>query len=418
MITTDTYNKAACSLSELKESEQKFLDWLESVGYTSYDPYDIWGTKFGLWSRKIYYGKGILGLPFIAPFILIDFFCPSARKLFVKKERFATADGQLLLAFLNMYRVSSDAKYLDKAIALSQDLLDYSISGYRGYCWGYPFDWQNSKDTMWSKNTPYITCTPYCFEAFIELYDETKDERFYDIAESISKFVYEDLNDTSTSENSAAGSYSPIDNSKVINASAYRAWLLIEASKRFNKPEYKERGLKNLNFILENQQPDGSWLYAVVDEGKSFIDHFHTCFVLKNLYKLNEVLQDENVTRSIIRGFEYHKTHLFHEDGNPKSFSQEPRFQVTQIEMYNFAESITLGALLKPLIPEAYGIGHTLAKRLVTQHQLPRGYFKTRIFKGGINHTFPFLRWPQAQLYYAITNLFHAAVKEQDYQAH
>jgi hypothetical protein len=29
----------------------------------------------------------------------------------------------------------------------------------------------------------------------------------------------------------------------------------------------------------------------------------------------------------------------------------------------------------------------------------------TRVFRGGFRHRFPFLRWPQAQLFYALTNL-------------
>jgi hypothetical protein len=233
----------------------------------------------------------------------------------------------------------------------------------------------------------------------------TEDQHYLDIAENIAKFVYHDLNDTYINKSSSAGSYSPIDNSKVINASAYRAWVLIEAGERFGKPDYSETGIRNLNFVLENQLEDGSWLYAIKDDGNSFIDHFHTFFNLKNLFKLNRILNSPRVEESIRKGFKYYKNHLFLENGNPKSFSQEPRFQVTKIEMYNYAESITLGALLKPMIPEAYDIAHLLAKRLVTQHQMPDGYFKTRIFKGGFDHTFPFLRWPQAQLYYAITNL-------------
>jgi len=41
-----------------------------------------------------------------------------------------------------------------------------------------------------------------------------------------------------------------------------------------------------LNFVLENQNRDGSWSYAV-NEGRDFIDHFHTCFVMKALAKIH-----------------------------------------------------------------------------------------------------------------------------------
>ena len=43
---------------------------------------------------------------------------------------------------------------------------------------------------------------------------------------------------------------------------------------------------RNLNFVLENQNPDGSWFYAV-DGVRDFVDHFHTCFVMKALAKIH-----------------------------------------------------------------------------------------------------------------------------------
>src|SRR5262249_968723 len=146
--------------------------WLEKRGYESYDPYDFWGTKYGLFSRRVYYKKGVIALPLIGPIILMDVACPSLRSLFVEKERFATADGQLVLPFLNLYKSTGDKKYLQKAERLGEELLGYSVPGYSGKCWGYPFDWQHNGG-LWLKNTPYITCTPYCFEAFISLYDAT-----------------------------------------------------------------------------------------------------------------------------------------------------------------------------------------------------------------------------------------------------
>src|SRR5690606_13465173 len=178
-------------------------------------------------------------------------------------------------------------------------------------CWGYPFDWQNSKHAVWPKNTPYITCTPYCYEAFLALHAATGEQRYHDIAAGIAAFVHGDLKETPTSPTAAAGSYSPHDSSKVVNASAYRAWVLIDAGQRFGRDDYSSSGLRNLNFVLESQKADGSWLYAE-GVGASFIDHFHTCFNLKNLFKANRVLQRADVAEAIAKGFQYYHDHLFH----------------------------------------------------------------------------------------------------------
>lgn len=396
-----------------------FLQWHRTTGGKSYDPYDIWGTRYGLFSRRIYYRNSLLGLPLIAPILLLELFCPAARSFFAHQQRFATADGQIILGLLNLYRVSRQPEYLERAIAVSRDLLACSIPGFSGHCWGYPFDWQNLKG-LWKKNTPFITSTPYAFEAFLGLYDATGNKEYLEVAASAARFVSEDLRDTETGSDAAAGSYGPFDNSQVINASAYRAFVLFEAADRFGIEAYRHKAIRNLNFILQSQRPDGSWLYALNNPGEAFIDHFHTCFVLKNLFKISRILkaprQESDKAESTINqlhmaihpGWKYYRQALFDSQDDPKSFAVQPRTQIARLEMYNVAEAITLGALLRDEIPEAFALAQSLARKLINQYQLPAGHFVTRVFLGGLRHTFPFLRWPQAQLFYGLTNLLIA----------
>lgn len=391
----------------LCSSIRRFTGWLDSTGYASHDPYDIWGTAYGCWARKIYYHKGKVGLPLVAPLLVLDVVIPSLPRLFLKKCRYATADAQIILAFLNLHRSTGEDEWLKKAIDLGEELLGYSIGGYSGYCWGYPFDWQSNKG-MWPRNTPFITCTPYCYEAYLRLYEATGESRYTEIAELIANFIDQDLHDVDDGPDRAAGSYSPVDRSMVINATAYRAYVLADAAKRFEKPELLDTALRHVRFILDHQREDGSWLYAVGNKAEEFIDHFHTCFVLKNLFKLNQQLRLPEIDRVIKSGFNFYRRNLFGPSGDPKSFALEPRLQLAQLEMYNFAEAITLGVLLKDDEPEAMKMAQGLAKKLIEEYQEDQGYFVTRVFRGGFRHRFPFIRWPQAQLFYALTNLLDA----------
>lgn len=421
----------------LWDMASRFAARLERVGYASYDPYDLWGTRYGVWSRRLYYAGNPLGVVLTAPVILTEILCPRLRAVFVKQERFATADAQLVLGFLNLHELSrrtagrpatlaegsreqrdqresprgaeaASTSWLSKARDLAEEILGYSIPGYSGYCWGYPFDWQSATGLK-RKFTPHITATPYCFEAFIRLFDLTGEARYLDIARSIATFVFRDLRDTPTGEGAAASSYFPDDATKVVNASAYRAWVLFEAAARCGIEEYRDKAWKNLRFILQSQQPDGSWLYAVDDPAQRFIDHFHTCFVLKNLWKLNRHLGSEDVTRAIRHGYQYYRRALYDDQGSPRQYAMRPRLQIVRLEMYDLAEAITLGAHLRDDIPEAFSLAQTLAGRLGDRYQLEDGHFVTRIYLGGIRHTLPYVRWPQAQLFLAITNLLQAA---------
>jgi hypothetical protein len=407
------------SNEELWTALERFIEWLKKADGASYDPYDLPSTRYGRWARRLYYEKHPAGVVVTAPLILIELLAPSLRSLFVQKGRFATADAQLALAFMNLHQVMScgmnssatsetdAASFLQWAKTLTAALLSQSIPGYSGDCWGYPFDWQNVNGLM-PKNTPHITATPYCYEAFARMYDVTEDESYFDTARSIAAFVCNDLNDTPTSEGAAAASYTPYDCSKVVNASAYRALVMFNAGWRFENELYLEKAWKNLKFILEAQRDDGSWLYAIDNPREAFIDHFHTCFVLKNLQKINRTLQNADVQQAIAAGYEYYRKNLFDEDCNPKSYTIVPRVQIVRLEMYNMAEAITLGALLRDDIPEAYQLAHILASRLANEYQLAEGHWITRVYLGGIRHTFPFLRWPQSQLFHALTNLLVA----------
>lgn len=407
---------------------EKFTAWLNRSEGLSYDPYDAFGTRYGRWARRLYYRKHPLGTITTAPLILMEMTCPGLRTLFVKKDRFPTADAQLALAFLNLYEASQEiprgeastrtdqgpsaAYWLTKATDLSDGLLKQSVPGYSGLCWGYPFDWQHVNGLM-PKGTPHITATPYCYEVFTRLFDLTGDKHYLELAHSIAGFVFSDLKDTPTGPDAAASSYTPHDNSKVINASAYRAFVLFDAAQRFQDEAYLAKAQKNLQFILQAQRPDGSWLYAIDSPPEAFIDHFHTCFVLKNLHKINGHLHSDGVKQAIQKGFAYYRKSLFDEQDNPKTYAIAPRVEIIRLEMYNIAEATTLGTLLRNDIPEAFELATKLVTRLTTRYQLPAGHWVTRIYRGGIRHSVPFLRWPQSQLFLAVTNFLLALEREE-----
>jgi hypothetical protein len=130
--------------------------------------------------------------------------------------------------------------------------------------------------------------------------------------------------------------------------------------------------------------------------------------VLKNLHKINLRLNNPAIRKAIENGYAYYRRELFDQNGLPKSFVIQPRIQISRLEMYNVAEAINLGVLLREYIPEAFAMAQELAFCLRTRFQLRQGYFITRIYIGGLKHKLPFLRWPQAQLFYALTNLLIA----------
>lgn len=389
--------------TEVTAAVNKFMSWLTTNDYFSYDQYDFWSTSFGIKAKKIYYKNKALGTTLVAPIFLAEIFYPKLRKFFVRKKRFPIADAHFMLAFLNLFELTSRQDYLDNAEELAGTLLESSVPGFSGHCWGYPFDWMTTRG-LWTSGVPLITTTGYCFEAYLKLYDVTHEEQYLTIAHSIFLFALHDLKDTPIEKGIAACSYSPVDNSQIVNANAYRALVLMEGAARFNSEAALNKARFNLNFILKNQNKDGSWLYAVNDKRDHFVDNFHTCFVLKNLLKVNRILKDEKITKAIKKGFDFYKTSLLGKDYSPKPFAKLSRFNVVKTELYDYAEAISLCLKMQPFDDKAFQIADKLVHDVITKYQKKDGSFFTRISVLNIPNKIPYLRWPQSQLFYALTN--------------
>ena len=74
-----------------------------------------------------------------------------------------------------------------------------------------------------------------------------------------------------------------------------------------------------MNFVLENQNPDGSWFYAV-DGVRDFIDHFHTCFVMKALAKIHALTGHPGIVEALAKGVSYYLNNLLTQMVFPNRF--------------------------------------------------------------------------------------------------
>jgi hypothetical protein len=391
---------------KIENSLRQFLPWLETHGFTSYDQFDFWGSGVGVFSKKLFYKHKILSAPLVLILQILESFLPRARVLFAPKRRFAIGDAHFALGFMNLYRYYREEKHLAVARQLLAEILSYRTETPSGLGWGYPYTWVTGR-AVYPPGTPFITVTPYGFDAFLEMYDLSGEEKYLHTAAQSAKFAAYDLEETVISKNETAAGYGPLDKSRVINANAYRSALLLNAFHRFGLREYKEKAIKNINFVLNRQQADGSWDYAV---SEPFIDNFHTCFVLKNLYKSYCFLQDEKILAAVKKGYRYYREHLFRSDNTPRHFAKirNPKFR--KIEMYDYAEGIALGPLLNPVIDGARDFSLELARYLIDHFQLKKGYFVTRVTTLNTRNTVPYLRWPQAQLFYALTTLLKKGI--------
>ena len=390
--------------NKITKSINRFLSWKENFGDVSYDRMDFWSSKTGKLAKRLYYKNKLLGAPFAFWGLLLENFLPGIQKIYAKPHREVIGDGHFASAYLNMYEITNEDKYLKNAEHFLNVMKTTATKGYTGLCWGYSFGWETA-DGYWASEVPLITITPYAFWAFKKHYKITTYDESKKIAISIADFALKDLKYTKMSNGTICSSYSPTKEDIIINANTYRATVLMEAYELTGQIKYLRAANKNLDFVLSYQGDNGEWYYEAKPPEDNFIDNFHTCFVLRNLYRCYLANKDEQLLKAITKGYRYYVENLFYESGRPKHFSKAKYVKLRMHEMYDYAEGITLGVLLKDDIPGALDKAKWLANDLIDNYQTKKGYFITRVTSLRTKHKVPYLRWPQAQLIYALTSL-------------
>src|SRR5213595_2082488 len=268
-----------------------FTEWLDAYGETSWDHQTFFASPVGGRAKALYYRSGVIGTAAVAPMIFCEAFLPFGRRLFHHPLRFPIADAHYAMGFAFLYEATGDFSQLEKAVHFLAELKKSRCQQLKEYCWGYPFDWVWRGGVI-KQQTPLITTTPYVYEAFLQVLELDPRDDWRRILESIAHHAANDIKDFRTSETASSCSYTPCDEGGVINAAAYRAFLLTSASQVFYNDDYWRIAERNLNFVLESQNADGSWPYAL-DGVRAFVDHFHTCFVMKALAKIHSLTGHE-----------------------------------------------------------------------------------------------------------------------------
>jgi hypothetical protein len=349
----------------------RFVEWLDHYGELSYDWQCFYAGRFGQNAKALYYRKPLLGSLAVSPIIFCEAFVPSARRLFWKLQRFPIADAHYAMGFSYLAQILEKEQYHKRALHFLEILEQTRCSGYDHYCWGYPYDWVTQQGAI-KEGTPLITTVPYVYEAFKQAYQIDRSDKWFRIMQSIALHALYDYKDFETSRSASTCSYTPDPEISVgvINANAYRAFLLMSAAVDFSDEKFRRVAERNLNFVIESQNPDGSWYYAR-DGKRDFIDHFHTCFVLKALAKIESLTGDPQCTKAIERGVGYYVANLFDERCLPKPFSRPPRLTVYRRELYDYAECINLAALLRGRFPQLDKILSIVVGEILTVWQRP-----------------------------------------------
>ena len=379
--------------SLVEDSFKRLKVYIEKEQYKGWDPYDglnskvFQATPLKHWDlARLAWIQGFKRSP-------INF-----RKLFlVPKEYNSKGIGLLLSAYCNLYSIAnkgnlqfgSSNSHLEKIVFLADLLLKLQNKNYSGACWGYNFDWQARRLFLFPNDTPTVVATTFCFNALLDAYEITKDQRYLSTAMSSVNFVLNDL--SKTPHNSGfLFSYSPLNgNNTVYNASLLGAMLLSRSYIYSNNEEHLSIARSAVLAACEGQNEDGSWVYGMLPV-QSWIDSFHTGYNLDAIITYQNISNDLSFKTSIEKGFTYYIKHFFEVDGTPKYYHNK----TYPIDIHCPAQLfVTLSRFKR--FSENKELAEKVMDWAIKNMQDKKGYFYYQL-KKGMSSKISYMRWSNA----------------------
>ena len=147
-----------------------------------------------------------------------------------------------------------------------------------------------------------------------------------------------------------------------------------------------------------NQNADGSWLYS--PEGHSFIDCYHSCIVLKNLIKANDINTLPGSHEIIERGYQFVKDNfLVRDKGLFKRFVVANKPSLVRFDLYDNAEMLYLATLMEDT-DLVSALADTIEEIFVRGDVI---YSQIDIF--GLRHGRNTLRWAVMPYFHALSKI-------------
>lgn len=376
----------------------KLKQYCENEDYRGWDPYDGLNSKIFRALPFKYFR-----FPRLAWIQLFKRNPLNLRPLMlVPKDYNSKGVGLFLTGYCNLFELAvtgnnqfgTKEEIVNKINELAELLIGLRTKGYSGACWGYNFDWQN-RVFFQPRNTPTVVVTSFCADALFNAYEITKNKKYLDTALSSADFIIKDLNRIKYKDN-LLFSYSPLDHSRVYNASLLGVRLLARCY-RYNKDEtHQQLAHKVLRACISSQRDDGSWYYGMAKNQK-WIDSFHTGFNLECIWEYMQYTGDYTPQTSFDKGMKFYLENFFLEDGTPKYYHDK----IYPVDIHSPAQLIVTLARTGTISSHEMLLKKTI-NWTIKHMQNPKGYFYYQL-KRTVSSKIPYMRWAQAWMFYAFS---------------
>ena len=381
--------------------QSQILDVCMRQDLRTYDPYDIWMTPLGVRIKDLFNRRRKLALVPAALLTLFDTYVNDRWRVFYRAREYPIVRAWAALILMNLDQSRRTPEVLDRVREHLVWLRDHTCQGYHGPCWGLGFHYAVMPDYHYDSNMPLTTMSQYPLEAFVLYAQLTGSDEFDPVIRGVFEFLKHDVKVMEETDEYIATSYAAFHDRKVINAVSYVMFsyaLLLPYLDDLQASATTEKIRKLYRYIADHQKADGSWLYS--PEGKSFIDCYHSCIVLKNIIKTDRVLALPGSREIVARGYQYVKDSFRVADkGLFKRFALANKPALVRYDLYDNAEMLSMAVQMGD---------RSLAEDLETaieRHFVSDNIIYSHIDSFGLRHGPNRLRWAMLPYFHALTRL-------------
>jgi hypothetical protein len=183
--------------------------------------------------------------------------------------------------------------------------------------WGYHFPWEARRMSLGAWE-PTIVATGIVTDALFRLATVLG----WELPALLCRNAAEELSErfpTSINEpQRLCWAYSPHDRQQVLNATLFGARLCAQAVRLGAPVELLGIAERAVRFVVEHQLLNGAFPYAAGGDPRTWVDHFHTGYVLECLHAYEALTGDHRFHSALERGWEFYRRHLFTPEGIPR----------------------------------------------------------------------------------------------------
>jgi hypothetical protein len=389
---------------DFRQTYNELFDYCAAENFAGYDPFDGLNSRIFQASPLKHFRPARLAW--------LQLVKRSGKNLrpALKIEKGVNAKGLALfaLAELSRFRATYKPDHAENAKNLLNRLLKLKISIPNPKseipnraAFGYNFDWQ-SRVFFAPQGTPTIVPTAFAAAAFAESYRLFGDEEYRETLFETARFVEADLQRPVENETEICFSYTPLDNTKIYNASLLAGEVLADAGKLAGNKKYFELAEKTANYAINNQRDDGAWVYGE-NRQQAWVDNFHTAYVLLSLFRLQKTIPDFSCDETIEKGLNYWLENFFLADGTPKYYDRE----TFPVDIHSASAAIVALSELHEFDARCLPLAEKVARWTIENMRDARGFFYYQKRREKIVKT-SFIRWSNAWTLYALARLIEA----------